>query len=304
LIADSGDKNRTNDKKGKNSQAALPILEQQLNAAANALAPARTLPVALTVSYFDMPDEGMLVNIASQIRSGALEFTSEKGDKAQASIDLLGLIYDSDGKRAGFFRELLTVDASHSVLSKSEQKDIYHSYQTKLKPGLYQVRVAARDAKSGSVGSAVQWMEIPDLSTRRLALSSLTLTERVNDAQTKQGDGATDAGAANLRIMVDRRIARTSQLRYLMFIYNASRGKTGTAQPDVTVQTQILRGNNAVVTSPARQISTEGQDPARLPYAAEISLDTLPAGRYELLISVQDRIAKSNSTQRVSFEIK
>lgn len=51
-------------------------------------------------------------------------------------------------------------------------------------------------------------------------------------------------------------------------------------------------------------ISTEGQDPARLAYAAEIPLANLPAGRYELQILVQDRIAKSNSTQRVGFEVK
>ncbi|MFL6258062.1 MAG: hypothetical protein ACJ74T_23880 [Pyrinomonadaceae bacterium] len=34
-----------------------------------------------------------------------------------------------------------------------------------LKPGIYQVRVAARDERSGVLGSASQWVVIPDLST-------------------------------------------------------------------------------------------------------------------------------------------
>ena len=302
LKADSDETSKAKNKKDKNPQAALPIPEQQLSAGAGALIPARALPVSLTINYLDMPNEGMLVAVASQIKSAAVEFAPEAGDKAKASVDLLGVVYDSNGKREGVFREILTVDASLSALSKPERQDIYHNYQTKLKPGLYQVRVAARDAKSGSVGSAVQWIEIPDLSKRQLALSSLILSERTNDPGAKQEKSAADIGA--LPVLVDRRFARTSELRYIMFIYNAAQGKTGTAQPDVTIQTQILRGNDVVVTSPASPISTKGQDPARLPYAAEISLDTLPAGRYELLVMVQDRIAKSNSAQRVSFEVK
>ena len=301
LKAASDEESKTRNEKGKNSPAALSIPDQQLSAAVRAPIPARMLPTALMVNYVDVADVGMVVSVASQIESDAVEFTPEEGDKAKANVDLLGIVYDSNGKREGFFRELLTVDTSVSALSKSERPDIYHNYQTKLKPGLYQVRVAARDVQSGRVGSAVQWIEIPDLSNRRLALSSLILSERANDDKTNH---VTNVGPANLPVLVDRRFARTSELRYIIFVYNAAPGKTGTFQPDVTLQTQILRGNDVVVTSRARPISTEGQDPTRLSYAAEISLGTLPAGRYELLVLVQDRIAKSNSSQRVGFEVK
>jgi hypothetical protein len=58
------------------------------------------------------------------------------------------------------------------------------------------------------------------------------------------------------------------------------------------------------VTSQPSQISVEGKDPDRLPYAAEISLERLPAGRYELLVVIEDRVAKTDSRQRVNFEIK
>lgn len=302
FAAPPDDKSKAASKSGKDPQAPSSPADRQLNAAANALVPARALPVSLAVSYLDLPDEGMSVYIASQIESEAVEFAPRAGDRAQASVDLLGLVYDSTGKREGFFRELLTVDASDAALSKPAGRAIIHNYRTRLKPGLYQIRVAARDAKSGHVGSAVQWIEVPDLSKRRLALSSLILSERSGDAQTKPGDD--EGEGAGLRVMVDRRIPRTSQLRYMIFIYNAARGEAGTAAPDVTIQTQLLRGGSVVLTTPGRPISTEGQDPARLAYAAEISLASLPAGRYELRTLVQDRAAKSDSTQRVSFQVE
>jgi VWFA-related protein len=300
LRAESDEKSKAKNRKGK---ATLSIPVEELNAAARAPVPLRMLPTSLTVNYAEIPNEGFLVAVASQIESDAIEFIQE-GDKAKANIDLLGIVYDSSGKREGFFRERLTVDASVSALSKPQRQDIFHNYQTKLKPGLYQVRVAARDVKSGRVGSAVQWIEIPDLSKRRLALSSLILSERANDGKTTPAHDVTNIGAASLPAPVDRRFARTSELRYIVFIYNALPGKTGTARPDVTLQTQILRGNDVVVTSPLSPISIEGQDPTRLSYAADIPLNTLPAGRYELLVLVNDRIAKSSSAQRVSFEVK
>jgi hypothetical protein len=108
---------------------------------------------------------------------------------------------------------------------------------------------------------------------------------------------------ANAEISVDRRFAQSSRLQYLIFIYNASRGKNGQAQPEVTLQTQVFRGREIVLESPARQISASGQDLARIPYAAEIPLSGMPAGRYELLVKVYDRLAKTNREQRIGFEI-
>jgi hypothetical protein len=160
--AESDKKNKTKnkDKKDKNFDTSVSVTEQQLNAALIAPLPSQILPTALTVNYLEMPNEGMLLAVTTQIKSDAVEFISE-GERVKANVDILGAVYDANGKRQGFFRELLTVDASVSALSKTERQNIYHNYQTKLKPGLYQVRVATRDAKSGRVGSAVQWIEIP-----------------------------------------------------------------------------------------------------------------------------------------------
>ena len=51
-----------------------------------------------------------------------------------------------------------------------------------MKPGLYQVRVAATDRKGGPVGSVWDWIEIPDFSAKKLALSSLLVGERKPNA--------------------------------------------------------------------------------------------------------------------------
>lgn len=279
---------------------AFSTADEQLNNAVNAQTPQRELPTSLAVNFLDVQDDGAVMVAVLQIKSDAIEFIP-KDDEATANIDLLGVILDSTGKRAGSFRKMLTINVSSSQLE--DRQDIFYNYQTKLKPGSYQLRVAARDVKSGRIGSEVQLLEIPDLSLHKLVLSSLILSELAEDAKPRQILSDSKSVLGETEISVDRIFDQSSQLRYLVFIYNATQTPNGTS-PDLTVQTQILRGGTAVISSPARQVSFAGQDVARLPYAAEIPLSALTRGRYELQVIVQDRTAKVSATQRIGFQIK
>lgn len=290
--------------RGKTTKvSATTPAEAELRSAFSALVPKRALPVSLVANYLDAPMEGPLLAIALQIKSFAVEFT-EVNDKATANVDVVGVVFNSQGKREGFFNDRLTVGRNASSLTESDPSDIYYNYQTRLKPGLYQIRIAARDVKSGRLGSAEQWIEIPDLASRQLALSSLLLGERTRDPKQQKIASTTDLAPAGIQISVDRRFASTSHLRYVLYIYNAARGQGAKTSPDIALQTQIFRGSAIVMTSPSRQVSAEGQDPAQLSYAAEIPLSAMPAGRYELQLTAIDRIAKTSASQRVSFEIK
>ena len=281
-------------------QTSAPTPEQELRSAALSQIPIRGLSTFLALNYLDSQSEPNSLSIALKIKSESVEFVTE-GSKSVANVALLGYIFDADGKRIGGFsktavQELGTVDKN---LVKTDRSDIFYNYKIGLKAGLYQVRVAARDEKAGTLGSAVQWIKIPDLASRKLALSSLLIGEKT-DTKERQSSEPNIAGA---EISVDRIFTKNSQLRYIIFIYNAGRGKSG-ATPDVTIQTQIFRGKTVLMDSPARPVSSEGQDPARLAYAAEISLNTLPAGRYTLQVSVQERTGKNSAVQQVGFEIK
>jgi hypothetical protein len=299
----SAKKEKTEQSNQKTTEEPMSPVERELNAAAVAQFPLRGLPTSLAVNYLDMPGEGTLINAAIKIDVDSDTFTQEAG-KTTAGIDVLGIIYDSDGKRIEYFRELKKIDASAAKLDKFSRPSIYYDYRVKLKPGLYQVRVAARNVKSGRTGSALQWIEVPDLSSGKLALSSLLLNEQTNASKQLQVGSASEPIFAGTEISVDRSFARSSRLQYIVFIYNASRGKKGEAKPNVTLQTQIFRGNFVVIESPDRQISTEGYDATRIPYAAEIPLNGLLPGRYDLLVTVQDHNTKTNLEQRVSFEVK
>jgi hypothetical protein len=105
-------------------------------------------------------------------------------------------------------------------------------------------------------------------------------------------------------LSADRRFASTSWMRFVTYIYNASLSPS-TTQADVALQVQVFRDDQPVITTPLRKIETAGvQDMARIPYAAEIALASLPVGRYVLQVTAIDRTAKSSASQRIGFMIQ
>jgi len=166
--------------------------------------------------------------------------------------------------------------------------------------------VGVRDEKNGMIGSTQQWIEIPDISAHKLVLSSLIVSERTVTPPAASPGAASprndQQSQEHVTVRVDHRFQRNSFLRFLLFIYTQL--QTGVS-PDVAVQVQILRSDQPVITTSLRKVSTEGMpDLKRLPYAADVSLEQLPPGRYVLLVTAIDRQSKTTASQSTRFEIE
>ena len=134
--------------------------------------------MALFVGFANDKEVGSYVTISMEISSEALSFVPKAG-KQTALVDVAGIVFDDQRKAAASFKAQLTVNPP-AANANPRRSVIAFNHQTRLKPGLYQVRVAASDNQSGQSGSANQWIEIPDLTQNKLTLSSVTIGERCN----------------------------------------------------------------------------------------------------------------------------
>lgn len=279
----------------------------EIRNAITAFSPSAAIPTSLSLDYLDSPqNDGAMLTIAMQIPADALSFDPVEG-KFRAQVDVAGYVYNDKGQTGASFQERLTANADSMEVAQQHGRAVYYASNVRLAPGLYQVRVAARDVKSGRIGTAMQWVEIPDLKSKRLTLSSLMVGEltAANIAAQAQAADNKNGSISQAQLNVARRFAKTSRLRFVTFIYNAARGASGTTPPDVAIQVQVLRENQPVLTTALRKVSTEGlTDLARIPYAAEIPLTSMREGRYVLQVLAIDRAAKTSATQRISFEIE
>ena len=97
---------------------------------------------------------------------------------------------------------------------------------------------------------------------------------------------------------------RDASLRFQFYVYNAS-VVSGESKPDLVMQTQVLRDRQPVVTIPERSIAIAGsQIKDQIRTGGEFSLKDLAPGRYILLITVIDRIAKTSASQQMRFEVE
>ncbi len=264
--------------------------EVEIKAAMLSAAPVRGLPTLLSLGFLDVPGTGPVLTASMQVATDVLGY-GEDG-KQTAAVDVAGVVLDDHGKPAGSFKTRLTVNPLSDKIAV-EHPGVVYTNKVPLKPGIYQVRVVARDDKTGRVGSASRWIEIPDLALKRLTLSNLMLGGQVVGSRQKEG-------GEQVQFSVDRRFKKGSHLDFLTIVYNAA----GTT-PDLEAQIRITRDGQAIVNTPARKIGTpQGTDLARVPYGADIALNNLPPGRYLLQVTVHDRAAKTSATQQTTFDIE
>ncbi|HVF56959.1 MAG TPA: VWA domain-containing protein [Pyrinomonadaceae bacterium] len=274
--------------------------DRELTAAIMSLYPQDSLPTSLALGYADAPNHGMVLTASLGLSQDALLLLTA-GKAENANVDIAGAAFDDRGKLVSSFRQELTIPIKQLVLT-DERLRLMYSHQFRLPPGLYQVRVAARDPSGGRTGSAMQWVEIPDLKKGRFSLSSIFVAERTTTADPKTIKE--EDLSKGVMLNVDRRFARTSWVRFVTYIYNAAR-PAGGAPPDVALQVQVFRDDQPVITAPLKKVSTDGlQDASRIPYAAEFGLASLPAGRYVLQVTAIDRAARSSASQRINFRVE
>jgi len=298
--------------------------------------PKTDLPVAISLGFLDVAQVGPTLTTSIKISSKPVVFESQAGSPVSV-LDVSGAVFNDQGKAVSTFNRRLTIKSKAAEVESRPPDNFFYSHFCLIKPGLYQVRVAAVDPRQGRAGSAVRWIEIPDLGSKALTLSSLIVGERKTESEAQpfppnQTEAARTASTLRLASLnIDHRFSSSSHLRFVTFVYNAIGSLTPAAaaplpasqgtvppsnsvpasstigpgqSPDLAVQVQLFRDNEPVITTPLRKIQVEGiSDLRRVPYAAEVNLEGLQPGRYVLLVTIIDRLAKASASQRFGFQL-
>jgi VWFA-related protein len=308
---------------------------EELGAALRSPYPKSELPISITLNFIDVAQYGATLTTSLKVSTSSLVLEAQ-GGPPQAILDVAGAIFDDQGKSVSTFNKRFTIKADPANATPEPPESFFYNYFAIIKPGLYQVRVAALDERRGRSGSTSQWIQVPDVGSKALTLSSLIVGEKKAEADTQPAEVLTNepdkqpSAFRQVSLNVDHRFARSSHLRFLTFVYNAladatnaaalpASGSTGSASladtmpptsngntsgPDLAVQVQVFRDNEPVITMPLQKIQVEGiADLRHLPYAAEVTLDGLQPGCYELLVTVIDRLAKTSASQRFGFQV-
>lgn len=276
--------------------------EKRFTAALGALWPLREVPIETTTDFMEMQGfSGAIFN--THINAANLAFEEHQG-RHRAVVELGGYVFDERGKIAASFNERINLNSKPETLSQIIRLGFNHRRLLELKPGFYQARVVVREAKTGRLGSAFNWLEVPDLSKQQLALSGIFLTEPgqsalqdLSNTPAKPNEAYTPRPAS-----ASRRFKTGGDMDFLLFVYNA---KAENSAVELTTQAQLYSGSTLVYASPPVKMAvTPDTDLRRIPYAARVPLKGYPPGAYELRVAVTDLFTKTTAQQQVNFTVE
>jgi VWFA-related protein len=303
---------------GTSDRDVMPVAHTRQAEIAHALAsPFGTagIHVRLTPLFTNTAKTGSYLNTMLYIDGKDLTFSdgTDSDGWHKAVIDVVVITFGDNGQAIDTSDKTFTIRAKDQTYESAVRDGLLYAVSHPVqKPGAYQMRVVVRDATSEKVGSASQFIEVPDVSKGRLTLSSLILREidpAVVDGASHPGDHAegqieskNPEGSPAVRIFHGG-----ARMFYGYLIMNA----TGDAAhaPELEVHTRLFRDGQLIYTGKPMPIKTEGQgDPKRLVSGGQMQLgQQIGKGDYVLQVIVTDKRAGEKyqqATQTMDFEIK
>ena len=264
------------------------------------------IDLRLSARFVNLASAGSIIRAAVYLNARDLTFTDEPEGWHKATIDLRTVIFGDNGSLAGENSRTDTLRLRGKTYERALRDGfVYQFHMPVAKQGAYQFRVAIRDATSSRIGTAGQFVEVPDLKKNRLALSGLTISGSSSSAPNE--DPATTNDDGKLVGAAMRRFRQSSNLEFGYAVYDATLDKT-TRQPQLTAQTNVFRDGKLIFASEPQPIDLTGQsDLKRIIAGGALRLGSeLAPGEYILLIVVNDPLAKDKyrtATQWVDFEV-
>jgi VWFA-related protein len=258
----------------------------------------------LTSFFIDAPGGGTVVRSMLLIDPATLTFRRQPDGQQQTSLDIVAVTIGEDGRVVDQMNRIETIRVPEDSLERFKKEGMVYDLNVPVqRPGAYQLRIAVRDSATERTGSASQYVEVPDLSKKRLALSGIVVAS-------PQAAGAQVVPAALTDQQADpatRRFRRGALLDYGFVIYNARVAKA-TGRPQLTVQARLFREGKEVYAGQPQPFDPGQQSaPERVEAAGRIQLGAaLEPGEYVLQLVVTDALAsKSNAvaTQWIDFEL-
>jgi VWFA-related protein len=271
--------------------------EADLHRGLSSLFPLRELPVGLSADFLRRPPMGSQVVVSALIDLAKARFEAA-GDRQKAVLEVVAMIYDEKGEVAENLQaERVTLSLGAERHQLALQEGLRYQKSAALKPGLYQVRVVVREEGTGRLGSASEWVEVPEVAAGKLALSSLFLS--AGPAETITPAAASAERPPVREVQALKRFRRSEALSFQLYVYEPARDGAGAT--DVVLQAQVWAGPRQMAASPVGPVIFEDEGGGPIPYTSSFPLGSFAPGSYELRVAVSDRKSGQSQVRRVTF---
>ena len=282
--------------------------QQQISEAITSPFAANGIELSLNTLFGNDAKYGGFMRSFLHVSAKDMKFSDEPDGSHKATFDVMAMSFGDNGLIADQIAKNYTI-----TLKKDGYEDflkngfVYNFVFPVKKPGAYQMRVALRDSRSGKVGSANQFIEVPNVKKGNLTVSGILLknlsVKEFDDWQKGITSAETSSSTTSEADTSLRKFKHGTILRYGCEIYNVKPEITQSRA--LTTQIRVFRDGKTVFEGKPAPIAPQ-KDPQKIISNGALSLGSeMPAGDYVLQIVVSD-ISKGKpktATQWVQFEV-
>lgn len=272
--------------------------------------PATDLPLYLSAAYFRLETNKYFVSISLVVPGWEIPFT-RSSDRNKATLDVIGVVLDNDHHPVTRVRDTvkLAVDTSSNVRKKNVQYDTGVS----LPPGKYHLKFVVRENQTGRLGSFETDLEVPDLKTRSLKISSVVLASQLQPAKKGAPQNPLIRDGSEIIPNVTHVFSADQHLRLYYEVYDPARantaasGETPSAKPGIHLLTNVsfFRGKAKVFESSLVELTeVNARDRKAGVFQLDLSLSPLKPGFYTCQINVIDDAAGTFGFPRLALLVR
>src|SRR5580700_5829636 len=142
--------------------------------------PTTDLPLYLSAAYFRLEVNKFFIPISLVVPGSEIPFT-RSGDRDKATLDVIGLALDNEEHPVSRIRD--TVKLALDATSQVRKKNVQYDTGLSLPPGKYHLKFVVRENQTGRMGSFETDLNIPDLKSQPLKMSSIILANQLQSAK-------------------------------------------------------------------------------------------------------------------------
>ena len=263
------------------------------------------ISLRLNALFYDSGKESFLRSLL-HIQTRDLTFQDLPDGSKKASFDIIAVGFGDNGTVVDQTSKRFTLTLNKDLYARSLESGLVYDFIFPVKkPGAYQLRVAIRDQSGNKVGSANQFVEVPNLKKNRLVLSGAVLENITFAEYQKRVKGDTsDLKSDPLTDTSLRQFKPGTVLNLGFDIYNAD---LVAGKGQITYRTRIYRDGKIYFEGDEKPLPSQpGMAPESLAFTQSLVLGTeMPAGDYLLEVVVTDGKGGKGKTaaQFIQFEI-
>jgi VWFA-related protein len=263
----------------------------QLRAAVVSPFGASGIHVEINPQFLYLGEKGPISRLWLHVVGSDVTLRDEPDGKKSETLEALAIAFGDNGAVAGSLGGTFHASLQSSQLDAFRKDGVNYRLDIPIRePGGYQLRMAVRDPASQKVGSASQFVEIPNLRKGRLALSGIVLNP----------DTPGDKGPAVRRFQPGDRVG------FQLQAYNARHTK-GRQAPDLESTIRIFSEGRLVMAQTRTMTGEAAWDSRGLVISGELTFSaSFPSGHYALQATVTDKLAPkkvSEASQWADFEV-